>query len=58
MRILAAGMWFLPLASTLSAAEPELVKLAVSEGKDIRFASEIARKSLGYPSFGYGGSTT
>ena len=29
---------FLQLASALSAAEPSLVKLAVSEGRDIRFA--------------------
>jgi ligand-binding sensor domain-containing protein/signal transduction histidine kinase len=38
MRILAAGVCLLQLASIPSAAEPELVKLAVSEGKDIRFA--------------------
>jgi signal transduction histidine kinase/streptogramin lyase len=38
MRILAAGVCFFQFASTSSAAEPELVKLAVSEGKDIFFA--------------------
>ena len=32
MRIFAAGVCFLQLASTPSAAEPELVKLAISEG--------------------------
>ena len=46
MRILAAGVCVLPLASTPSAAEPELVKLAVSEGKDIRFAHLITRDGL------------
>ena len=38
MRILAAGVCFFQFASTSSAAEPELVKLAVSEGKDIFFS--------------------
>jgi ligand-binding sensor domain-containing protein len=38
MRIFAAAVCFLQLASTPSAAEPQLVKLAVSEGKDIFFA--------------------
>jgi ligand-binding sensor domain-containing protein/signal transduction histidine kinase len=38
IRILAAATCVLRLASSLCAAEPELVKLAVSEGKDIRFA--------------------
>src|SRR6185436_14916734 len=37
-RIFAAGVCSLQLASAPSAAEPELVKLAVSEGKDIVFA--------------------
>ena len=46
MRILAAGVCFLQLASTPSAAEPELVKLAVSEGKDIRFAHLTSRDGL------------
>jgi hypothetical protein len=46
MRILAAGVCFLQLASTPSAAEPELVKLAVSEGKDIRFAHLTNRDGL------------
>ena len=47
MRILAAGLCcFLQLASTPSAAEPELVKLAVSEGKDIRFAHLTNRDGL------------
>ena len=36
--ILAAGVCFFQFASTSSAAEPELVKLAVSEGKDIFFS--------------------
>ena len=46
MRILAAAVCFLPLASTPSAAEPELVKLAVSEGKDIRFAHLTSKDGL------------
>ena len=46
MRILAAAVCLLTLASTPSAAEPELVKLAVSEGKDIRFAHLITRDGL------------
>jgi len=46
LRILAAGVCFLQLASTPSAAEPELVKLAVSDGKDIRFAHLITRDGL------------
>ena len=46
MRILAAGVCFLQLASTPSAAEPELVKLAVSEGKDIRFTHLTSRDGL------------
>jgi ligand-binding sensor domain-containing protein/signal transduction histidine kinase len=37
MRILAAGVCVLHLAAIPSAAEPQLVKLAVIEGKDIRF---------------------
>jgi ligand-binding sensor domain-containing protein len=45
-RIFAAGACFLQLASTPSAAEPELVKLAVSEGKDIRFAHLTNRDGL------------
>ena len=46
MRILAAGVCFLQLASTPSAAEPELVKLAVSEGTDIRFAHLTSNDGL------------
>jgi ligand-binding sensor domain-containing protein/signal transduction histidine kinase len=46
MRILVAGVCFLQLASIPSAAEPELVKLAVSEGKDIRFAHLTNRDGL------------
>ena len=47
MRILAAAVCLLTLVSTPSAAEPgELVKLAVSEGKDIRFAHLITRDGL------------
>src|SRR5688572_13475013 len=38
MRILAAGVCLFQFASTPSAAEPELVKLALSEGKDIFFS--------------------
>ena len=33
-----AVVCLLPLASALSAAEPALVRLAVSEAKDIRFS--------------------
>jgi signal transduction histidine kinase/ligand-binding sensor domain-containing protein len=46
MRILAAGVCFLQLAATPSAAEPELVKLAVSDGKDIRFAHLTSKDGL------------
>ncbi len=46
MRILAAGVCFLQLAATPSAAEPELVKLAVSEGRDIRFTHLTSRDGL------------
>jgi signal transduction histidine kinase/ligand-binding sensor domain-containing protein len=46
MRILAAGVCFLQLAATPSAAEPELVKLAVSEGKDILFAHLTSKDGL------------
>ena len=46
MRILAAAVCFLALASTPSAAEPELVKLVVSEGKDIRFAHLTSKEGL------------
>ena len=46
IRILAAGACFLQLASTPSAAEPRWVKLAVSEGKDIRFAHLSTRDGL------------
>ena len=45
-RIFAAGVCFLQLASTPSAAEPELVKLAVSEGKDILFAHLTSKDGL------------
>ena len=37
---------FLQLASALSAAEPALVRLAVSEGKDIRFAHLTSKDGL------------
>ena len=48
MRILAAAVCLLTLVSTPSAAEPELelVKLTVSEGKDIRFAHLTTRDGL------------
>jgi ligand-binding sensor domain-containing protein len=46
MRIVAAAVCLLHFASIASAAEPELVKLAVSEGKDIRFAHLSARDGL------------
>ena len=46
MRILAAGVCVLQLASTPSAAEPELVRLAVSEGKDILFAHLTSKDGL------------
>src|SRR4029453_768865 len=45
-RIFAAAVCFLRLASTPSAAEPELVKLALSEGKDIRFAHLTTKNGL------------
>ena len=45
MRILAAGVCF-HLASASTAAEPEFVKLAVSEGKDIRFVHLTDRDGL------------
>jgi signal transduction histidine kinase/streptogramin lyase len=45
MRILAAGVCF-HLASASTAAEPEFVKLAVSEGKDIRFVHLTNRDGL------------
>ena len=42
----AAAVCFLQLASALSAAEPALVRLAVSEGKDIRFAHLTSKDGL------------
>ena len=45
-RRLAAGVCFLALASTPTAAEPVLVKLAVTEGKDIRFAHLTSKDGL------------
>jgi ligand-binding sensor domain-containing protein/signal transduction histidine kinase len=42
----AAAACFLQLASALSAAEPGLVRLAVSEGKDIRFAHLTGKDGL------------
>ena len=42
----AAAACFLQLASALSAAEPGLVRLAVSEGKDIRFAHLTSKDGL------------
>ena len=46
MRIFAAGVCFLQLASTPSAAEPELVKLAVREGNDVVFAHLTSNDGL------------
>ena len=46
MRSRAAAVCFLQLASALSAAEPALVRLALSEGKDIRFAHLTSRNGL------------
>ena len=46
MRILAAAVCLLALASAPSAAEPALVTLAVSEGKDIRFAHLTSKDGL------------
>ena len=46
MRSCAAAACFLQLASALSAAEPALVRLAVSEGKDIRFAHLTSKERL------------
>ena len=46
MRSCAAATCFLQLASALSAAEPALVRLAVSEGKDIRFARLTSKDGL------------
>ena len=46
MRSRAAAVCFLQLASALSAAEPALVRLAVSEGKDIRFAHLTSKDGL------------
>ena len=47
MRIFTAALsCFLQLASALIAAEPALVKLAVSEGKDIRFARLTSKEDL------------
>jgi ligand-binding sensor domain-containing protein/anti-sigma regulatory factor (Ser/Thr protein kinase) len=45
-RTLAAAVCCLQLASTLDAAAPELVKLAVREGTDIRFAHLTSRDGL------------
>ena len=41
-----AAVCFLQLASALSAAEPRLVRLAVTEGKDIRFAHLTSKNGL------------
>jgi ligand-binding sensor domain-containing protein/signal transduction histidine kinase len=46
MRIAASAVCLLQLASTLSGAEPEFVKLALSEGKDIRFAHLSSKEGL------------
>ena len=46
MRSCAAAVCLLQLASALSAAEPALVRLAVSEGKDIRFAHLTTKDGL------------
>ena len=41
-----AAVCLLPFASALSAAEPALVRLAVSEGKDIRFSHLTSKDGL------------
>jgi PAS domain S-box-containing protein len=46
MRLCTAAVCFLQLASALSAAEPGLVKLAVSEGNDIRFSHLTSKDGL------------
>jgi ligand-binding sensor domain-containing protein/signal transduction histidine kinase len=46
MRSCAAAVCFLQLASALSAAESALVRLAVSEGKDIRFTHLTSKDGL------------
>ncbi len=46
IRSSAAAVCFLQLASALSAAEPALVRLAVSEGKDLGFAHLTTRDGL------------
>jgi ligand-binding sensor domain-containing protein len=46
MRSCAAAACFLQLASALTAAEPALVRLAVSEGKDLRFAHLTSKDGL------------
>ena len=45
-RSCAVAVCFLQLASALSAAEPALVRLAVSEGKDIRFTHLTTKDGL------------
>ena len=45
-RIFAARVCFFQLVSTPSAAKPELVKLAVIEGKHIRFAHSTTKNGL------------
>ena len=42
---LAAAMCFLQLATTLGAAEPALVRLALSEGKDIALPIDLGTAS-------------
>ena len=44
----AAAFCLLQFASALSAAEPRLVRLAVSEGKDIRFAHLTSKDGLSF----------
>ena len=46
MRSCAAAVCLVQLASVLSAAEPALVRLAVSEGKEIRFAHLTSKDGL------------
>ena len=48
IRNCAAAVCLLQLASALSAAEPSLVKLAVSEGRDIRFAHLTSKDGLSF----------
>ena len=46
IRICGTAVCFLQLASALCAAEPAFVRLALSEGKDIRFAHLTSKDGL------------